>query len=35
MTPEEIKYQEFREMGYDHIQAREMTFKHFQLQAKK
>lgn len=31
MTPEEQKYQEFRAMGYDHIQARQMTLKHFEI----
>lgn len=31
MTNQEQKYQEFRAMGYDHIQAREMTMKHFEV----
>ena len=31
MTQEEKKYEEFRQLGYDHQQAREMMFKHFEL----
>lgn len=31
MTQEEQKYQEFRAMGYSHIEARELTFKHFEI----
>ena len=31
----EEKYREFRAMGYDHIEAREMASKHFELMERK